>query len=469
MRTSLPWWLCVALLSAVVPLEAQNRAERTAECFRDGDSKTSSNLAKRVVSHAAERWALADWATREDRENARGELYDFLKHKLGGPSAICAQYISTGDGHFRRGYGDEAAAAITGMKLPGNGRKNFAIPKKVAHKLVEESLFGAIWAACTGLEAMPSGNQLDYGRKVRARDVREGPVGPYTNNPSGQTTPSDPTRDPNTNKTGLHGDANASPQDMKECEEKARKAARGAADYIITRDIGFDIPSTQRYDVKDKLLNALILAYRYRRLDHAARQLMDRAEDSYGLTPPGVVAAAAAVSLPAANAAGPAPVTLTARDQLVALLYRMYRREKVSPVTILQAGSPFLPEGAAARVGVKFIVDRPAAPGDGADGRATSDVAVGGKALGRIAAPPPYALIPANLSTPAVSSALAAAGVPGASPGAEILIERRVSLKGAPVSALVSAYKASHGIPESTPGSPGSLSTPRSISPKRGR
>jgi hypothetical protein len=457
-------WMCIISTIVVSPVEAQNRAERTAQCLRDGDSETSSKLAKRVVAYAAERWELADWATQEDRDNARGELYDFLKHKLGGPSAICAQYISTGDGHFRRGYSDEAAAAIAGLKLPGDGRKNFAIPRKVAHKLAEEALFGAIWAACTGLEAMPSGNQLDYGRKVKARDVREGPVGPYTNNPSGQTTPSDPTRDPNTNKTALHGDANASPQDMKECEEKARKAARGAADYIITRDIGFDIPSTERYDVKDKLLNALILAYQYRRLDHVARQLMDRAEASYGLNQPTMVAATA-VNLPVANAPGTAPVTLTARDQLVSLLYRLYRRENVSPVTILQAGSPFAPEGAAARVGVKFIVDRPETPSDGTDRSGSPHVRVGGSTLDRLAAPPPYALVPAELSTPAVASALAAAGAPGASPGAEILIERRVPFKGTPIATLVSAYKANHGIPESTSRSPRSISAPT----KRGK
>ncbi|MEO7138022.1 MAG: hypothetical protein ABI037_09925 [Gemmatimonadales bacterium] len=440
MKRDLLAWMCVLAVMAS-PADAQNRAERSAECLKDGDSKTSSKLARRVVNYGAERWQLAEWATSEDRNQARSELYDFLKHKLGGPSAICAQYISTGDGHFRRGYADEAVAALVGLKLPGDGHKNFAIPRKVAHKLAEEALFGAIWTACTGLEAMPSGNQLEYGRKAKARDITEGPVGPYTNNPSGQASPQDPTLDPNTNKTAIHGDANAGPQDMKECEEKARKAAQGAADFIITGDVGFDIPSTERYDVKDKLLNALILSYRYRRLDAAARDLIGRAVARYGLSQPGGAGATAAAAVNTTVLVGGAggSAAVTPRDQLVALLYRLYRYDKVSPSTILAETSPLVPEAAAARIGVKFIVDRPVPPAD----KTTSVISV------RLGAPP-FATVPADLATPAVVSAFTSVGVTEAAPGTEILVQQRVALAGAPVTALVSAYKSSHGIPESS-------------------
>jgi hypothetical protein len=439
MRFNLPLWLCVTSMVAAYPAEAQNRAERAAECLKEGDSKTSSQLAKRVVSYAANHWELADWATDEDRGDARGELYDFLKYKLGGPSAICAQYISTGDGHFKRGYGDEAAAALVGLELPGDGRKNFAIPKKVAHKLAEEALFGAIWTACTGLEAMPSTDQMVYGKKVKGRDIKDKELEPYTNNPSDQNTPRDPSVDPNRNKTSIHSDANAGPQDMKECEEKARKAAQGGADYIITGDVGFDIPATERYDVKDKLLKALILSYRYRRLDTSARSLLSRAVNRYGLAQPAGAGgvAAAAVNVQAVGGAA-APAAFTPRDHLVALLYRLYRYDKVSPSTILAEASPLVPEAAAARVGVRFIVERPVSTADKA-------VAV---SEARLTAPP-FAAVPTELATPAVASALTSAGVAEAKPGAEILVQRRIALAGAPVTALVSAYKAAHGMPQS--------------------
>jgi hypothetical protein len=432
-------WLCASLAIAASPTEAQNRAERTAECLKDGDSETSSKLAKRIVSYAADRWELAEWATPDDRSAARGELYDFLKHKLGGPSAICAQYISTGDGHFRRGYADEAAAALVGLKLPGDGRKNFAIPRRVAHKLAEEALFGAIWSVCTGLEAMPSTDQMVYGKKVKGRDIKDKELEPYTNNPSDQNAPRDPSVDPNRNKTAIHSDANAGPQDMKECEEKARKAAQGGADYIITGDVGFDIPATERYDVKDKLLQALILSYRYRRLDTSARSLLSRAANRYGLAQPAGAGgvAAAAVNVQAVGGAG-APAAFTSRDHLVALLYRLYRYDKVSPSTILAEASPLVPEGAAARMGVRFIVERPVSTADKA----------GAVTEARLTAPP-FAAVPAELATPAVASALTSAGVAEAKPGAEILVQRRIALAGAPLAALVSAYKASHGIPES--------------------
>jgi hypothetical protein len=447
MKTALVVWICIISMIPVPPAEAQSRAQRTAECLKDGDSETSSKLAKRVVTYAAANWELTEWATAEDRGQARSELYDFLKHKLGGPSAICAQYISTGDGHFKRGYGDEAAAAIVGLKLPGDGRKNFAIPRKVAHKLAEEALFGAIWTACTGLEAMPSSNQLVYGKKIKGRDIKDKPLDPYTNNPSDQTDPNDPSVDPNPNKTAIHSDANAGPQDMKECETKARKAAQGAADYIITGDIGFDIPSTERYDVKDKLLNALILSYRYRRLDTAARDLLKRAVDRYGLAPQGPSAAAANVQTIGQGAGG--PQTFTPRDQLVALLYRLYRYEKVNPSTILDQSSPLVPEAAAARVGVRFIVDPPAPAGD-------KPISVSQTRLSAS----PFAEVSADLATPAVAGALASAGVQGAVAGANILIQKRVLFQGAPVVALVNAYRANHGMPPATANTDRSTTVP---------
>jgi hypothetical protein len=99
-------------------VNASSQAERAAEVLQTGDSKMAYKIAKKTVEYAVTHWKIADFVTDTDRDRATKEVYDFLKWKLGNPSAICAQYVTGDYKHFQNGYGDEAAASLLGFNLP---------------------------------------------------------------------------------------------------------------------------------------------------------------------------------------------------------------------------------------------------------------------------------------------------------------------------------------------------------------
>jgi hypothetical protein len=95
-----------------------------------GDTDVAKRTARHVVAYAVQRYKMDDVVKPEDIERANREMYDFLSWKYGNPSAIAAQWISTGYGHFDS-HADEAAGALLGIALPGPGPQ-VVLPKEVS-------------------------------------------------------------------------------------------------------------------------------------------------------------------------------------------------------------------------------------------------------------------------------------------------------------------------------------------------
>ena len=109
------------------------KIERAAKCATKGDAKVSKSIAKKAVKHAIKKYDIADLVDEEGIKQARKQVYGFLKVQLGNPSAICAQYVTAGQKHFNKAYGDEAAAALLGFDLPNEkaGRAEFQLPPEL--------------------------------------------------------------------------------------------------------------------------------------------------------------------------------------------------------------------------------------------------------------------------------------------------------------------------------------------------
>jgi hypothetical protein len=124
------WLLSFAIVAE--PVQA-GMSERAAKCATKGDAKTSKAIAKKVVNQAMKQYDLRDLADGAVQKAAATEVYEFLKWKLGNPSAICAQYITAGQKHFNKAYADEAAAALVGINLPNEkaGRAMFQLPPEI--------------------------------------------------------------------------------------------------------------------------------------------------------------------------------------------------------------------------------------------------------------------------------------------------------------------------------------------------
>jgi hypothetical protein len=86
-----------------------------------------------MVNHAIKKYEIADLVDEQTTKRAKKEVYGFLKWKLGSPTAICAQYVTAGQKHFNKAYGDEAAAALLGFNLPNEkaGRATFQLPPEL--------------------------------------------------------------------------------------------------------------------------------------------------------------------------------------------------------------------------------------------------------------------------------------------------------------------------------------------------
>ena len=89
------------------------RSTRVDQVRRHGDAKMSKRVAHHTVERAIERFSLK--VSEAEVVRADAEMYRFLKWKLGAPTAIAAQYISTGYRHFGNGYSDEAAGVLLGI------------------------------------------------------------------------------------------------------------------------------------------------------------------------------------------------------------------------------------------------------------------------------------------------------------------------------------------------------------------
>lgn len=132
--------LSAAFVLATMPAPAfAGKTERAAKCLKKGDTKVSKGIARKTVKHAIEKWKLTDLNLDEQTiKTANKEVYEFLKWKLGSPTTICGQYVTAGQKHFNKAYGDEAAAALLGMELPGEGKAEVSLPPDFAKQLKDQ-------------------------------------------------------------------------------------------------------------------------------------------------------------------------------------------------------------------------------------------------------------------------------------------------------------------------------------------
>ena len=131
--------ICLIVASLPGSVEAHGkhpgRARRVKSCTTKGDVRMTRSVAGHTVNYALGRHQLQDRVTPADIDRAVSEMYNFLKRKLGNPTAVCAQYISTGYGHFERAYGDEARAMLLGESgLKANGASSkFNVKRHAFH------------------------------------------------------------------------------------------------------------------------------------------------------------------------------------------------------------------------------------------------------------------------------------------------------------------------------------------------
>jgi hypothetical protein len=90
----------------------QNRVE---DSIKKGDSEIAKKVARHTVKYAIQRWNLDGLVSDNEIDNAKDRMYSFLKWKLGSPSAVCGQWVSSGYGHFDKAYSDEAAGLVLGI------------------------------------------------------------------------------------------------------------------------------------------------------------------------------------------------------------------------------------------------------------------------------------------------------------------------------------------------------------------
>src|SRR5262245_15850614 len=121
------------------PQKHPGRQNRVEDALKKGDAAISKKVAKHTVKYGIERFDLKGHFDDDAYAKAKSETYEFLKWKLGSPSAICAQWVSAGYKHFDVAYSDEGAAALLGFGLPGekDGHSEFYLPPKLVDLLAQ--------------------------------------------------------------------------------------------------------------------------------------------------------------------------------------------------------------------------------------------------------------------------------------------------------------------------------------------
>lgn len=157
------------------------RQHRLESVAKRGDARMAKSAAGHAVAYAVERFRIADLVTEQDRTRATGQMYSFLKWKLGNPTAIAGQFITAGYQHFDKAYSDEAAAALLGFGIPGEsgGQAEFQMPAKLVDLwlLVQQKvgipLTAAVLEAEYGIPAALSGPVLQALAKVAAKQAKK--------------------------------------------------------------------------------------------------------------------------------------------------------------------------------------------------------------------------------------------------------------------------------------------------------
>lgn len=95
-----------------LPADAEAQGLRRARQCASEEIRTVRRIAARTANHALRRYELKGLVEPADLERSRREMYDFLKWKMGGTTAVCAQFVTAGQSHFNKTYRDEAAAMM---------------------------------------------------------------------------------------------------------------------------------------------------------------------------------------------------------------------------------------------------------------------------------------------------------------------------------------------------------------------
>ena len=114
----------------------QNRLE---DSIKKGDSEIAKKVAKHCVKYSIQRFGLDGLVSDAEIDNAKDRMYSFLKWKLGSPSAICGQWVSSGYGHFDKAYSDEAGALVLGIFQFEDKEPELKVPAWLQQSLVAKA------------------------------------------------------------------------------------------------------------------------------------------------------------------------------------------------------------------------------------------------------------------------------------------------------------------------------------------
>lgn len=144
----------------------QNRVE---DSVKKGDAEIAKKVASHVVKYAIQRYELASLITDEDKDHAKNRIYSFLKWKLGSPSAVCGQWVSSGYGHFDKAYSDEAGALLLGIFKFEDKDPEILFPEWLQATLVgKAATSGPAIAALLSSYGVPEALSVPIGNKIAA-------------------------------------------------------------------------------------------------------------------------------------------------------------------------------------------------------------------------------------------------------------------------------------------------------------
>ncbi len=144
----------------------QNRLE---DSIKKGDSEIAKKVAKHVVKYSIQRFGLEGLVSEAEIDNAKSRMYSFLKWKLGSPSAVCGQWVSSGYGHFDKAYSDEAGALLIGIFQFEDKEPELKVPTWMQKMIVAEvGSTGPAIAAGLAYWGVPEVIAVPLGEKIAA-------------------------------------------------------------------------------------------------------------------------------------------------------------------------------------------------------------------------------------------------------------------------------------------------------------
>ena len=144
----------------------QNRVE---DSIKKGDAEIAKKVAKHCVKYAIQRFGLEGLVSDAEIDHAKDRMYSFLKWKLGSPSAVCGQWVSSGYGHFDRAYSDEAGALALGIFEFTDKEPELKVPAWLQKSLVAKAgSSGPAIASLLASYGVPEVIAMPIGNKIAA-------------------------------------------------------------------------------------------------------------------------------------------------------------------------------------------------------------------------------------------------------------------------------------------------------------